>query len=296
MPRRIEAFALFVLMWAACSLPLFTGAQAEVSAGAGTENKTVKAMFLNVGKADAAIIIAGGKQYLVDTGTKDSADAMLRALNFYGITRLDGVLITHTDKDHVGGLKALLKSDVTVDCLYAPTFSTVPMEEHPVAKQAEKNAVALRWLNAGDSITISDDMRFEVLGPLTLDTENENNNSLVLRLVTPQGDMLLTGDMETEEETALLDAGKITPVAVLKVGHHGEEDASGEALIYTLKPQVAVISTDPNDGDKTPDPKVIGRLWDIGAEVYVTNQASCCVEVTLTGGSAAGRLVNYSVQ
>ena len=69
----------------------------------------VQAMFLNVGKADAALFTVAGKHYLVDTGTADAVDAILRALTYYGVTHLDGVLITHMDKDHVGGLKKLLK-------------------------------------------------------------------------------------------------------------------------------------------------------------------------------------------
>ena len=297
MGRRMEALALSFLLWATCAaLPFSLEARAETSAKDETESATVKAMFINVGKADAAILLAGGKYYLVDTGTKESADAMLRALSYYKVTRLTGVFLTHTDKDHIGGLKALLKSGIQVDCLYAPKFSTVELADHPVAKQAEKFAVELKWLLAGDTVTVKDSVYFSVLGPLTMDAEVENNNSLVLRLVTPQGDMLLTGDMLIQEENELLEAGKIQPAAVLKVAHHGEGDASGEALIYALKPQVAVISTDPDQGEKTPDPDVIQRLWNIGAEVYTTSQASCCIEVTLSDGSAVGRLVNYAVQ
>ncbi len=139
-------------------------------------------------------------------------------------------------------------------------------------------------------------IRFAVLGPLTLDKAEENNDSLVLRLITPQGDMLLSGDMLVQEEGELLDAGLISAAAVLKVGHHGADDASGEAFLYTLRPQLAVISTDPAEGDSTPDPKVIRRLWDMGTEVFITHQASCGVLVTLSGGNAVGRLVNYLVE
>ncbi|MCE5344073.1 MAG: MBL fold metallo-hydrolase [Eubacteriales bacterium] len=296
MPRRMEALALSVILCAACAtLPFGRDAGAETPADDARQT-TVTALFLNVGKADAALFMLGNKCYLVDTGTKESADAMLRVLAFYHVTRLDGVVITHTDKDHVGGLKTLLKSDIAVGELYAPQFSVISEQEHPVAKLADKYAIPLRWLYAGDTITVDDTTKLVVLGPLTRDGENENNNSLVLRLVTPQGDMLLTGDMLVQEEGELLDAGLIQPAAVLKVSHHGADDASSEAFLYTLRPQLAVISTDPDEGASTPDPKIIRRLWNTGTEVFITHQASCCVQVTLNAGNAVGRLVNYFVE
>ncbi len=154
----------------------------------------------------------------------------------------------------------------------------------------------LTWLYAGDVVNVQEDIAFKVLGPISLDQQEENNNSLVLRLVTPQGDMLLSADMEVQEESELLAAGVIQAAEVLKVGHHGAGDASSEPFVYTVRPQLAVISTDPAEDDDTPDPKVMKRLWDVGADVYITNQASCCVEVTLSGGTAVGRLVNYMVE
>lgn len=297
--KRIEAMTLSVFLWAAFLTPPFLfGARAEsiettVAVGKG---KAVQAMFLNVGKADAALFCLGDQRYLIDTGTKESVDAMLRALNYFGVTKLDGVIITHLDSDHVGGLKALLKSDIIVDRLYAATFYNAKnIDKHPVAKQAEKYSIPLTWLNSGDVIVANDVMRFVTLGPLTHDMVNENNNSLVFRLETPEGTMLLTGDMEVEEESALLSAGLIQKTDVLKVGHHGDDDASSDSFIYTAKPQIAVISTDSSVEQDTPDPKVIGRLWNIGAEVLVTQKATCCIQVTLSGGNAIGQAVDYKV-
>ncbi|MDD3214699.1 MAG: MBL fold metallo-hydrolase [Eubacteriales bacterium] len=295
MPKRIEAFALAFLLWASgAAAP--TGAETRAETATPDDAPSVRAMFLNVGKADAALFFIGDKRYLIDTGTKDSTDAMLRALSYYDVTTLDGVILTHTDKDHVGGLKALLKSDIAVGTLYAPTFSVLDNGEHPVVKLADKYDKTLVRLNAGDVIEAGDRARFTTLGPLTQDDADENNNSLVLRLETPNGDMLLAGDMEIAEENELLAAGVIGSAAVLKVGHHGADDASNATFIYTLRPQLAVISTDPGEEKDTPSSKVIRRLWDVGAEVYVTNQATCCVEVTLERGNASGKLFNYLVE
>lgn len=297
MVKRMEALALSVFVWAAClSLPLLgaRGSKAEAKEQAGA---TVRITFLNVGKADAALLCLGDLRYLVDTGAKESADALLRALAYEKVERLDGVFITHTDKDHVGGLKALLKSGIVVAQLYAPYYHNESSnEKHPAVKLAEKYTVPFAWLRAGDSIEPLKGMRLLVLGPLRQDTANENNNSLVLRVITPQGDLLLTGDMETPEEAELLAAGLVQPAAVLKVGHHGEGDASSASFLYTVKPQIAVISTDSAAESDTPDPGVMSRLWNIGAEVLLTQKATCGVQVTLTDGNAVGQLIQYTVQ
>ena len=217
----------------------------------------VQALFINVGKADAALFLLGDQRFLVDTGTKGSYDQLERVLDAYGVTRLSGVVITHTDKDHVGGLKKLLKSDIAVDRVYAGTLhSEKSLEDHPVCEAAEKYAVPLTWLSAGDSIALEGGGAFDVLGPLTQDDEQENNNSLVLRLTTPQGDMLLTGDMELPEESELIEAGLISQAAVLKVAHHGNEDATSWQFVLLARPQWAVISTSSVEKPETPSSKV----------------------------------------
>ena len=83
----------------------------------------VKALFINVGKADAALLFLGDQRILVDTGHKDSYDALESALASYGVDHLDGVFITHTDKDHVGGLNKLLavfaEENINIEYMYA---------------------------------------------------------------------------------------------------------------------------------------------------------------------------------
>lgn len=276
--RRIISFIVLVVC-----VSLLTVSFAAVA----TPQEEVSAIFVNVGKADAALFFLGEKRYLVDTGSKDSFDALEQALEIYEVTKLDGVIITHTDKDHIGGLKKLLKSDVTVEMLYAGTIHGEPdPDKHPVYKASQKYNVPLTWLAAGDLVQVTDDIVFSVLGPLSVELENENNNSLILDLQTLQGNMLLTGDMELEEESELLAGGLIPKATVLKVAHHGEDDSSSETFIYTVKPQWAVISTNTAEEADTPDEKVVARLWSVPAGVAVTQDAQIGIYVSLHDGIA----------
>ena len=254
----------------------------------------VQALFINVGKADAALFLLGDERFLVDTGTKGSYDQLERVLTAYGVTQLSGVVITHTDKDHVGGLKKLLKSDIAVDRVYAGTLhSEKSLEDHPVYEAAEKYGTPLTWLSAGETVSLADGCAFHVLGPLSQDDEEENNNSLVLRLTTPQGDMLLTGDMELAEESELIAAGLISQAAVLKVAHHGNEDATSWQFVLLARPQWAVISTSSVEKPETPSSKVLSRLKDVKANVAVTQDAEVGILVTLEDGQASAEAVGW---
>lgn len=250
----------------------------------------ISALFINVGKADAILLMLEDQRYLVDTGTKKSFDALEQALNIYGVNSLDGVIITHMDKDHVGGLKKLLKSGIMVDRLYAGALYS-DMHEHPAEEASRDYEIPMTWLSAGDGIQAGQ-CEFKVLGPLSRDPENENNDSLVMDLQTPHGNILLTGDMELEEEAELLDRGLIPRATVLKVAHHGEDDATSKRLTLTVKPQWAVISTSTEEEPDTPDSKIISRLWEVKAGVAVTQNAEVGIMVTLLDGQAAAEQID----
>lgn len=286
MPRKIRWLSLLLL-----AALLFSVFLPQAPAAAKSD---ISALFINVGKADAALFFLGEKRFLIDTGTKDSYDQLARVLEAYEITHLDGVLITHTDKDHVGGLKKLLKNGMSVEALYAGTLhSEKSLESHPVYKAAEKYEAPLIWLGAGDTIDLENGCVFQVLGPLSQDLENENNNSLVLRLETPEGDMLLTGDMELEEEAELITNGLISQAAVLKVAHHGNGDATSRALVLLAQPQWAVISTSSLEKPDTPDSKVLSRLWAVKASVAATQDAEVGILISLSGGIASAEEINW---
>ena len=273
-----KAFKTMALLLGAALLAGLTAVPAQAQTD-------VEALFINVRKADAALITLGDMRYLVDAGHKDSYEQLARVLDAYGVSHLNGIIITHTDKDHVGGLKKLLKGGVTADALYAGVFhAEKSTEDHPVYEASEKYGVPLKWLAAGDRIGAGNGCAFEVLGPVRHDPAKENNNSLVLRLTTPEGDMLLAGDMEEPEEHDLLNKGLIRPVPVLKVGNHGEGDATGKAFALAARPQWAIISTNTEDEPDTPDPKVLKRLREVGATVAVTQDAEVGILVTLRGG------------
>ena len=136
-------------------------------------------------------------------------------------------------------------------------------------------------------LALSEAAVLTVLGPLTKNIENENNNSLVFSVETQDGTLLFTGDMKLEEEAGLLSAGLIPTADVLKVPFHGDNTASSERFVQTVMPQIALICTSTQEEPDTPAGSVLKRYGLIGAQVYVTQDSTCGIEITLKNGIAS---------
>lgn len=274
---------IIILSLALSLLPLFSGLSDEAPA--------LSLLAINVRKADALLLHCGNSAYLIDAGSKDSSETLLSVLREEGVTRLDGVILTHTHADHVGGLKALVQSEISVGSVYAPKFYTLKKEDgkHPVEKALKKTNHTVTWLEAGDTLPLSGGT-LTVLGPLEK-SETENCNSLVLLAEGGGGRILLTGDMEFPEEDSLLKAGQIPQADVIKIGNHGEGDATSAQLLTTVQPKLAVISTNTDDEPDTPDPRVLKLLNDQNIPYLLTQDAETGVLITLANGELSTGIV-----
>ena len=250
---------------------------------------------INVGKADCHLLTLGEQVFMIDTGSAKSWGMVSRALRILGIDHLNGVILTHTDKDHAGGMQALAISSIKVDAWYSSAYYTdVKEKKHPAVKATALRGTQVQWLQAGDTI-MAGAYTLQVLAPSSLDEDNENNNSVVLYLQAAEGSLLLMGDTEEGGEAELLTKGVLSPVTVLKVGHHGEGDASSKDFIRAVRPAAAVISTNTAEEPDTPSQKVLRRLEELGSQVVQTQTAGDAVRVTLTGDVLKVETLTFSL-
>ena len=235
--------------------------------------------MINVGKGDAIILFAGDKTYLVDVGKADAWESVEQALRKFGIDSLDGVFLTHTDKDHSGGLKKLAKSDIKINAWYASAYYDGDEDEHPMVKAALKREQTVTFLKAGDTV----DGIFFVLAPDNK-FEDEDDNSLVMRFEYLGKSILLTGDIEEEGEQALLKSGESLVCDIFKVPNHADGDTCGFMELKDLDARFALISTDPYDKPGTPDEALIEKLTEAGMEIYATYKSENGILVTVDDG------------
>lgn len=272
--RRVLLAALLAL-----TMPLMTGC------AAGAENGDVWMYAVSVGKADAILLGAGDSACLIDTGHACSRGKLLAAMERMGVEQLDAVFITHTDDDHTGGMEWLAQSEIEVGAWYASAmFFEVKESKHPAVKAAQVQGQQVVWLKAGDSVPLGDAV-LEVLAPIALHTDKDDNNSLVMMLRSAQGSILLTGDMEFPQESELLASGVPLDCDVLKVANHADDDTTGEAFVRAASPKVAVISTSTAEKPETPDPRVVALLQSAGAEVAVTQECTGGILTRLNGST-----------
>jgi len=241
-------------------------------------------LFVNVGKGDAAIIRFGEATVLIDTGSPASAPQLIAGLNALSVTAIDAVFITHSHSDHLGGLDALA-ANYEIPMVYSPLYAEQDKDgEGKIVKRAEKLGLPHQELVAGKRVPITSDVFFEVLGPLVLNEVDDNDNSLVLRFSYGGKTFLFAGDMQFSEEQTLIDAGANLKSDVLKVGNHGNPDATGDAFAALVSPAFAVISTSTREDANSANARVFSALPT--AEVFVTQDFAIGALLTLdeTGG------------
>lgn len=228
-----------------------------------TGEHDVRAVFLNVGKGDAILLRIDGSAWLIDTGVASTVPVVLGACEELGVTRLEGIFITHTDNDHIGGLRAVL-AEVPAAAVLTPMISADWNKVDRLIGDTPRIA-----LDPGEAVKAADGVWFEVYGPIRYNPRDDNN-SLVLRLRVNGATLLFTGDMMFDEEKTLMSAGLDLRCDLLKVGHHGKKDATSESFVLEAGPRIAVISGNKEEESEAVHKSVVKLLGKAGAEVVVT--------------------------
>ena len=243
-------------------------------------------MFANAGRCDAIIVRAQGKFYMIDTGLKESAPKVLRALDCMQVDRLTAVFLTHTHKDHIGGLAAVAQR-YEIGCVYAAEISHNKKDgSNAITELTAELGLHLRRLKAGEAVKTGDSLRFEVIGPLEYNEDDDNDNSLVLSLRVNGRRLLFAGDMQFAEEKSLMRGSVPLSADVLKVGNHGNPDATGDSFAAAVSPELAFITTDTQQDKNSANERVVAALKNNGAKIVLSEQFSVGALLTIAQDGA----------
>lgn len=243
--------------------------------------------FLDVGQGDAILIRLPYDQeiYLIDTGgtirlNKEEwqrkkhefsvgNDILIPYLQKEGIKKIDKLIVTHGDADHIGAAQELL-SNITVKEVVFGRKEQEAILEKAVKKQALEKEVKISEVEEGESWRVNE-AEFFVLAP-TGKERSENNASIVLWAKLGGITWLFTGDLEEEGEKGLVATYPDLRADVLKVAHHGSNTSSITPFLSAVQPNIAIISVGERNRYGHPHKEVIERFEKMGIEIWRTDK------------------------
>lgn len=236
--------------------------------------------FLDVGQGDCALIQVDGHAMLFDCGPEDKGTYIQKYLQEQGVEKLDYVIGSHPDSDHIGGMDVII-TKFDCEAVFMPDF-----EKDSSSLRGVEQALSYRGYEAivpepGQVYELGD-ARFTVLAPIWRYENDSNNNSIAIRLVYGENSFLFTGDAEEEEETDMVANGLTLRADVYQVGHHGSSTASSWRFLTAVQPSYAVISCGEDNDYGHPHAEVLERLRSVGSKIYRTDEQGT-VRVTSNG-------------
>jgi competence protein ComEC len=260
---------------------------------AGRADGKLRIDFLDVGQGDSALVtMPDGTTLLVDGGgrprfgatngfeTRSIGEAVVSEYLWWrGLDRVDYVLATHADADHIDGLNDVLRNFSVSSALVARRPAGDP-EFSRFSQSLSDTRTHVETIQVGDVIRFGE-VELKVLWPPP-GADSANDDSVVLRLQFGARSFLLTGDIEKNAERQLLASQQSLQTDVMKVPHHGSKTSSTDDFVSATKPRFAIISVGRNSMFGHPHREVVERWQAMGAQVLTTG-TSGTITVTTNG-------------
>lgn len=269
--KKIIVVLLCIFLLAGCAEALNSE---KVSVTAGHE---MRVHFIDVGQGDSIFIESpNGKTMLVDGGVKGAGQQVVSYLKELGVNKLDIVVATHPDADHIGGLIPVLNS-IDIGQFYdSGKVHTSQTFEEMLTLIDTKN-IPYNVPKTGDSIAFDDDIKVKVLNA-NENARDNNDASIVLKIAYGNVSFLLTADAGIALEKEMMKHD--VKATILKAGHHGSNTSSSVEFVQAVHPEVAILSYGEGNKYGHPHAEVVERLQAIGSKIYATAEAGTVIVST----------------
>lgn len=248
----------------------------------------LRAVFLDVGQGDATLVtFPDGRALLVDAGGLPGSSfdlggrIVVPSLRVLGVRRLEELVITHGDPDHLGGALSVARRFVP-----RTIREGAPVPPHPglraLAEHAEASGAMWRFVQAGDRDRIAG-VEIRVLHPPPPDWERQrvrNDDSIVLELRFGEVSIVLPGDIGSVPELSLSPGLSLAPLVVLKAPHHGSASSSTRTFIDAVRPAAVVFSAGRNNRFGHPAPPVVARYEAARVPMFRTDEDGAVIVET----------------
>ena len=253
---------------------LLLTASACGTSGKAADNE-LKVLFFNAGKADAVLLYTDESAVLIDSGESGYGQRILAAMADAGIESLDAMIITHFDKDHVGGAAEVL-SGIDVKQVLTSNYPKESDEYNAFVKALEEADLNASVISGSDAYEfVLDGVSYSVDGPdrEVYDSNPSNNSALIISVIYGDTSFLFAGDAQNDriEEYLQDHAGTYD---VLKVPYHGNYQKKLKDLLASASPETAVITCSASEGGEE---KTLQLLDEAGISTYLTWQGDVIV-------------------
>lgn len=224
--------------------------------------------FLDVGQGDSIFIeLPDEKTMLIDSGENYHGEGIKNYIGDCGYSKIDYLVATHPHADHIGSMAYIVRN-MDIGSVYMPKAAANTKTYENLLESISDKGLKITSAKAGLTIAEEGDYTINVVAPVTIDEDNLNNSSAVIKLTYKDNTFLFTGDAEKKElETINSDIS----ADVLKVGHHGSTTSTTEEFLDEVKPSYAVISTGEDNSYGHPHRETLDLLEEFNCKIYRTD-------------------------
>lgn len=229
--------------------------------------------FIDVGQGDSALISGRDSNILIDAGTLKNARSVRAVLDRKNVKRLDLVILSHLDSDHISGMSELI-GEYEISKIFMPDIkkeylpSSTSLDELNVAV-GNKN-IPVYKVKAGNNYSVKE-IKVSVLSP-SKEYKDSNDDSAVVRIKCGSKHLMFTGDISSKAEADILSNYKDLSADILKVAHHGSRTSTSSEFLEAVNPSFAVVSVSEYNDYNLPNLETMNRLYGFGCKVYRTDE------------------------
>lgn len=241
--------------------------------------------FVDVGQGDCTYIKTfSGNNIIIDGGEGNTEkydygeNVVLPYLLDRGVKKIDYLIISHADSDHIGGLFAVIKN-IKIDKILIGIQAQISEQYVELLEISKSKNIKIVELKSGDKLKLEKEIYLDVLWPNEnnlIESNALNNNSLVFKIYYKNFSILFTGDIEeiAEKEILKLYNNNLYKLnaTILKVAHHGSKTSSITAFLEAVNPKIVLIGVGKNNKFGHPSMSVINKLKKNNAKIYRTDE------------------------
>lgn len=234
----------------------------------------LKIHFIDVGQGDSIFVeLPNGKTMLIDAGPSASVAANYVKAKGYG--RIDYIVATHPDADHITGMPDVL-NNFAVGTFYMPEKEHTTKIFDEMLNAVASNGCSAQYAVFGKKIEDTNDLKVYFVSPVKSYSDN-NACSAVVKIEYKEVSALFTGDADYTAESDMLASGADLNADILKVGHHGSKTSTSDAFLKAVSPKDAIISVGAGNKYSHPTNEVLSALGSANINVYRTDEVGTIV-------------------